>query len=94
MSQIPYAPKAAIYHAWWNILTKSIESLRLEKTARVVYSNHQPIPIMPTNTQPSVPHLLFSQRSPAPRPGKARRYQTSVVDDNEAMSYGSKEMPE
>lgn len=49
LSQIPYAPKAAIYHAWWNILTKSVESLRLEKTARVVYSNHQPIPIMPTN---------------------------------------------
>jgi len=36
-----------------------MESLRLEKTTKIIKSNHQPFPTMPTKPHPSVPHLLF-----------------------------------
>ena len=47
---------------WPELLRKAanhriIEPLKLEKTSKIIQYNHQPIPIMPTEPQPSVPHL-------------------------------------
>ena len=35
------------------------ESLRLEKTSKIILSNHQPTTTTPTKLCPSLPHLLF-----------------------------------
>lgn len=48
-----------------SILTVSVGGhrtieLKLEKTTRTVYSNHQHIPSAPTNPCPLVPHLPFT----------------------------------
>ena len=37
-----------------------IESLRLEKTSKIIKSNHQPITPMPAKPCPEVPHLHIS----------------------------------
>ena len=36
-----------------------IESLRLEKTSKIIRSNHQPNTTMPTKPSPEVPHLYL-----------------------------------
>ena len=46
--------------------------IRVGKTTKIIWSNHQPIPTMPTNPSPSVPHLHVSRTPPGmltpPRP--------------------------
>jgi len=41
------------------LLLKIIELLRLEKTSKIVKSNHQPITIMPAKPCPEVPYLCI-----------------------------------
>jgi len=43
--------------AGWPAFHSIIESLRLEKTSKIIKSNHQPNTTMPAKPCPEVPHL-------------------------------------
>jgi len=49
--------KEIVTYVWWKVVC--IESLRLEKTSKIIMCNpNLSPPILPTNPYPSVPHLL------------------------------------
>ena len=57
LTEMSLEPGRDFQGAQWGRLCRIVESLRLEKTSKIIKSNHQPNTTMPTKPCPEVPYL-------------------------------------